>query len=454
MHEREGEFRRFPSGFLWGTATASYQIEGTAMEQGRGESIWDRFARTPGKVVNGDTGDVACDHFHRYRDDVRLMSELGVDAYRLSVAWPRILPNGRGTPNSAGLDFYDRLVDSLLEKGIRPFVTLYHWDLPQVLEDEGGWPRRETAYAFRDYADVVARRLGDRVKDWITHNEPWCTSMLGYYLGQHAPGRTELGPAIQASHNVMLSHGLAVEPIRAASRCARVGITLNFSASLPASATDRDEEAALRADGFANRWFLDPIFRGHYPKDMLELYGALAPKVEPGDLATISVPTDFLGVNYYTCNVQKDDPAAGIVRAREVPPRGPEHEYTAMDWEVYPKGLYDLLMRLTNEYKVNQMYVTENGAAYADELTPEREVDDQDRLEYLRKHFVACQKAIVDGAPLAGYFVWSLMDNFEWAWGYTRRFGIVYCDFATQERILKSSAKWFREVVAENGLVG
>ena len=454
MSEREGQFLRFPDGFLWATATASYQIEGAASADGRGESVWDRFAKTPGKVVNGDTGDVACDHFHRYRDDVALMSELGVNAYRFSIAWPRIQPTGRGPANVAGLDFYDRLVDELLAKDIRPFATLYHWDLPQTLEDEGGWPNRATAFAFRDYADLVVRRLGDRVKDWTTHNEPWCAAFLGYQLGVHAPGRTDLGAAIQASHNLLLSHGLAVEPIRSASRDSEVGIVLNVYPIHPASDSEADRAAQRRLDGFSNRLFLDPLYRGEYPADVLELCGPFAPKVEPGDLELISQPLDFLGENYYTRTIVADAPEEPGIRCRQVTPRGPGHEYTAMDWEVYPNGLYEVLTRLHREYGPKTLYVTENGAAYEDRVDADGEVRDEERLEYFRQHFVACHRAIADGVPLAGYFAWSMLDNFEWAFGYTRRFGIVHVDFETQRRTLKSSAKFLREVAAANGVVG
>lgn len=447
------EFLRFPKGFLWGAATASYQIEGAHDADGKGESIWDRFSHTPGKVADGGTGDVACDHYHLYRQDIGLMRELGLTAYRFSISWPRVYPTGRGQVNPAGLDFYDRLVDGLLAAGIQPFATLYHWDLPQALQDEGGWPNRSTAYAFRDYVATVGRRLGDRVKHWITHNEPWCTAYLGYYTGEHAPGLSDLAAAIQATHTLLLSHGEATKALReAGGRGCQVGITLNLGPAHPASDADEDRAAARRQDGYLNRWFLNPVFLGTYPEDMLALYGRLAPRIEPGDLDVIRQPLDFLGVNFYSRSVVKADPSAGFFRMAASPPRGPGHEYTAMDWEVYPEALYELLVRLQADYDVPKPYITENGAAYRDVPGPDGQVDDPDRLSYLKRHFVQCHRAIQAGVPLAGYFVWTLMDNFEWAWGYTRRFGIVYDDFPTQRRTVKSSGRFYRQVIADNGL--
>jgi beta-glucosidase len=438
---------RFPDGFLWGAATAAYQIEGAWNEAGKGESIWDRFSHTPGKVLGGDTGDVACDHYHRWRDDIGLMRELSLHAYRLSISWPRVLPEGVGAVNSAGLDFYDRLIDGLLEAGIQAYVTLYHWDLPQALQDRGGWANRETVAAFANYADVVVRRLGDRVKNWITHNEPWCTSFLGYAIGEHAPGIRN-GPALAAAHHVLLSHGEAVPVLRAGSRGAQVGITLNFSPAYPASDSAGDQAAARRHDGFFNRWFLDPLYGRGYPADMVALYGAMMPEVRPGDLERMAAPTDFLGVNYYNRAVIRDDPDGPMLRVGHVRPEG---EYTAMDWEVYADALRALLVRLHNDYAPGRMYITENGAAYPDTLGPDG-VHDEARIRYLAGHLAASHAAIGEGANLAGYFYWSLMDNFEWAWGYSRRFGIVYVDYPTQRRVLKDSAKFYREVIARNGL--
>jgi beta-glucosidase len=440
--------RTFPDGFIWGTATAAYQIEGAWNEGGRGESIWDRFSHTPGKVANGDNGDVACDHYHRWRDDIALMRELGVQAYRFSIAWPRILPDGIGAVNQAGLDFYDRLVDGLLEAGITPFATLYHWDLPQALQDEDGWANRAIVGAFEKYADVVSRRLGDRVKHWITHNEPWCTSFLGNHIGNHAPGLHE-GPALAVAHHVLLSHGRTVPVLRANSAGASVGITLNFSPAYPASDSAEDQAAARRWDGFFNRWFLDPLYGRGYPEDLVAVYGQPMPQVHAGDLETIAVPTDFLGVNFYNRAVIRDDPSALPLRTGAVEPEG---EYTAMNWEVYPDALRALLVRLERDYAPGRMYITENGSAYPDTIAPDGAIHDQARTSYLARHLAAAHAAIGEGVPLAGYFAWSLMDNFEWAEGYSKRFGIVYVDYATQQRTPKDSALFFRDVVEQNGL--
>jgi beta-glucosidase len=438
----------FPNNFIWGAATAAYQIEGAWNEDGKGESIWDRFSHTPGKVFNNDNGDVACDHYHRWRDDIALMRELGLQAYRFSIAWPRILPEGTGAVNQAGLDFYDRLVDGLLEAGITPFATLYHWDLPQVLQDEGGWANRASAAAFTNYADIVSRRLGDRVKHWITHNEPWCTSFLGNFMGIHAPGLQQ-GPALAVAHHVLMSHGAAVPVLRANSAGANVGITLNFSPAYPASDSAEDQAAARRYDGFFNRWFLDPLYGRGYPEDMLELYGPMLPQILPGDLDTIAVKTDFLGVNYYNRAVIGDDPAMSPLR---ISTGHPEGEYTAMDWEVYPDALRALLERLDRDYSPGKLYITENGSAYDDTLAPDGSIHDEGRIRYLTGHLNAAHAAISAGVPLAGYFAWSLMDNFEWAEGYNKRFGIVHVDYDTQRRTLKDSAKVFSAAIEHNGI--
>ncbi len=439
----------FPNGFVWGAATASYQIEGAANEDGRGESIWDRFSHTPGNVLNGDTGDVADDHYHRWPQDVALMQSLGLKAYRFSIAWPRVIPDGIGAVNAAGLDFYDRLVDGLLAAGIEPFVTLYHWDLPQALQDRGGWPNRDSVAWFADYVAVVSRRLSDRVRYWITHNEPWVVAFVGHLMGVHAPGMRDPKAALQAAHHLLLSHGQAVSILRRNGNGAQVGITLNLSWVDPASDRPADIEAARRQDGYVNRMFLDPVFKGSYPSDFMELCGDLAPRIEEGDLQQISAPIDFLGVNYYSRSVVADDPNIPILRARAVLP--PEAEYTEMGWEVYPEGLYRLLRRLQEDYAPGALYITENGAAFADRVEDGR-VHDERRVAYLREHFAAAWRAIQEGVPLRGYFVWSLLDNFEWAYGYSKRFGIVYVDYATQERILKDSALFYRDVIAANGL--
>jgi len=432
----------FPDDFIWGAATASYQIEGAVDEDGRGESVWDRFSATPGKVRAGDTGAIACDFYHRYPEDVRLMRELGIDAFRFSIAWPRVLPAGCGAVNEKGLDFYDRLVDALLEQGIEPFPTLFHWDTPQALEDEGGWIARPTAEAFAEYADVVATRLGDRVKFWMTHNEPWVYAWIGHAWGRHAPGRTSERDAVHAAHHLLLAHGWAVDAIRRAAPDAQVGIVLNLAHVYPETGTPEDEAAAYRVDGEGNRWFLDPVFRGSYPADLLERNEIVAPVVRDGDLETIAAPIDMLGVNNYFRFIV----GAGPDGPRMV--RNPEAQYTEMGWEVYPDGLYELLVRVARDYEPKAIYVTENGAAFGDVRVHDGAVHDPERTSYLQTYIAAVGRAIADGAPIKGYFVWSLFDNFEWAEGYSKRFGIVYVDYPTQERIPKDSFYWYRDLIA------
>lgn len=449
--------KRFPAGFVWGAATSSYQIEGAAFTDGRSESVWDRFSATPGKIADGSTGMVACDHYRRYRDDVKLMAWLGIDSYRFSIAWPRVLPNGTGKINEKGLDFYERLVDALLDEGIKPCVTLYHWDLPQVLEDKGGWPVRATAEAFVEYAQVVTRRLGDRVEHWITHNEPWCAAILGYGTGYHAPGRRDFNAALAAGHHLLLSHAWAIRVIRENVKRAHAGITLNVSQVHAASSSDADRDAARAYDGQLNRWFLDPVFGRGYPQDVVHDYaragrirGPELPFVQDGDLTTIATKTDFLGINYYTRQVER---SALVNEAENAPPEIiPSDDRTDMGWEVYPDGLREVLVRIHKDYAPSCIYVTENGAAYAH--GPEGgKVQDTPRARYLHAHLHACLAAIEAGVPLAGYFVWSLFDNFEWAEGYAKRFGIVWVDYQTQERIAKESAHWYRSVIAENALL-
>jgi beta-glucosidase len=440
----------FPADFVWGAATASYQIEGAAQDGGRGESIWDRFCATPGRVRNGDSGAVACDFFHRYPQDIALMRELGIDSFRFSIAWPRILPAGTGRVNVAGIDFYDRLVDALLENGIRPMATLYHWDLPQRLEDEGGWPMRATVEAFTDYVEVVAARLGDRVRHWITHNEPWVAAWLGYGWGKHAPGRATEADALAAAHHLLLSHGRAVEVLRREAPQAEVGITLNLVHVYPASDAEEDLDAARHVDGSHNRWFLDPIFRGEYPHDILDHFGRNLPAIADGDLAAIAAPVDFLGVNYYSRSVIEADPEGG----NPIFVRNPESEYTDMDWEIYPEGLFDLLVRLRDDYAPPRIHVTENGAAFPDVRVHDGHVGDPERTTYLQGHIDAIGRAVVAGVPVAGYFVWSLLDNFEWAHGYSKRFGIVYVDYPTLERVPKGSFHWYRDFIARQRVGG
>lgn len=447
----------FPNNFLWGAATASYQIEGAWNEDGKGESIWDRFTHTPSNIADGSSGDRACDHYHRWQGDIELMQSLNLQAYRFSIAWPRILPQGRGQVNQAGLDFYSRLVDGLLEAGITPFPTLYHWDLPQSLQDEGGWPARSTAEAFVEYADIMTRHLGDRVKHWITHNEPWVIAFLGHQIGEHAPGWQDWPAAIKASHHLLLSHGWAVPVIRGNSPGCEVGITLNFTLAFPASSSPADVDAARFFDGYINRWFLDPLYGRRYPADMVADYatqGHLPAEglafIQPNDWEAITVQTDFLGVNYYTRMVlgaesrQQNQSQSAF--------QGADLERTDMGWEVFPDGLYNLLNRLHFEYQPPKLYITENGASYSDGPDDTGHIDDRRRLDYLRQHFTVAHRAIQNGVPLAGYFVWSLLDNFEWAKGYVQRFGIVWVDYETLERTPKASALWYKDVIARNGL--
>lgn len=434
----------FPPGFRWGVATASYQIEGAVAEDGRKPSIWDTFAATPGKVANGESGAVACDHYHRWQADLDLMRDLGVQTYRFSVAWPRVIPTGAGAVNERGLDFYDRLVDGLLARGIEPLATLYHWDLPQPLQDAGGWPWRGIVEPFVAYADAVTRRLADRVGAYATLNEPWCSAHLGYVDGEHAPGLRDHAAGLRAAHHLLLAHGSALPVMRANAPGARHGIVLNLIPGYPAADAPADAEAARRFDGFFNRWYLDPLLRGRYPDDMWRANGDGVPTVEDGDLAVISRPLDFLGVNYYSRAILAADPGEHGAR----PAAGPaDATYTEMGWEVFPQGLTDLLVRLHRDYPLPPVFVTENGAAFRDELVDGR-VDDPQRVRYFDAHLRALHAAIRQGVDVRGYYAWSLMDNFEWAHGYAKRFGLVYVDYPTQARIPKSSARWYADTIA------
>jgi beta-glucosidase len=463
----------FPAGFVWGTATASYQIEGAAQEDGRTPSIWDVFSRTPGKVRGGDTGDVADDHYHRYREDVAIMRELGVGSYRFSVAWPRITPQVTprelGPVNEAGLAFYDRLVDELLAAGIRPAATLYHWDLPQALEDAGGWTSRATSERFGEYAEVVAARLGDRIGTFITLNEPWCSAYLGYASGVHAPGRTDPAAALAAVHHLNLAHGLAAAAVRRAAPQAEVALTLNLAWVRPASGSGADADAVRRIDGLQNRVFLDPVMRGEYPADVLADTAAVTDWsfVQDGDLELVRQPLDALGLNYYSPTVvraydgsgprlQADGhgegaasawPAAEGVEFPEQP--GP---VTDMGWPIDPRGMTELLLRLSRDYPDVALYVTENGAAYPDVVSEDGGVHDEDRIGYLHQHLSAVADAITAGADVRGYYLWSLLDNFEWSYGYSKRFGIVHVDYGTQQRTVKDSGRWYAEVVRSGAL--
>jgi beta-glucosidase len=438
----------FPDGFTWGVATSAYQIEGAVAEDGRAPSIWDTFSHTPGKVAGGDTGDVACDSYHRWPEDVGLMKELGVSAYRFSIAWPRIMPDGRGPVNQAGLDYYDRLVDALLAAGITPYPTLYHWDLPQALQDRGGWAARDTAAALADYAVVVAGRLGDRVTDWVTLNEPRCAAWIGHLEGRHAPGLADIDVAVPVSFHLLLAHGLATQAVRAAAPGARVGLVNVLHSCEPASAAAADIEATARFDGHVNRWWLDPIHGRGFPADMQRVYGVDLPE-KPGDLATIATPLDFLGANYYSPAVIADDPGGPVPYTREVPPDGVPQ--TALRWEIRAAGLEQVLVRLAREYGAREVYVTENGSAWPDQPGPDGRIHDQARLRYLEEHLAACGRAVQRGVPLAGYFAWSLLDNFEWDYGYDARFGLVYVDYPTQQRLVKDSGRRYADIIAAHG---
>lgn len=442
-----------PRGFRFGAATASYQIEGAVAEDGRGTSIWDTFCRRPGAIRNGDTGDKTCDHYHRYPEDIALMRDIGLDAYRMSVAWPRVVPDGVGTVNDRGLDFYDRVVDNLLSAGIEPFVTLYHWDLPHALQDRGGWANRDIAHWFGDYVDHVVHRLGDRVSHWITLNEPKVFTMLGHLLGMHAPGARNPWRYFRAVHHALLAHGEAVQRIRARASDARVGITLDLSPVYPETETPRDRRAAAIADEALNRFFLDPVLRGRYP-DFARRVRLFMPRVRPDDMTQIRQPLDFLGLNNYTRTYVRAAPVPGFgfwSSAIEIA----EHEavrngvqYTSMGWEVYPDGIYQLLTRIRDEYGNIPVYVTENGAAYSDHPTLDGSVHDPLRVEYLAAYLGAVARAVDEGCDCRGYFVWTLMDNFEWAEGFDKRFGLVYVDFATGARTPKTSARWYRDLIA------
>ncbi|WP_438856108.1 GH1 family beta-glucosidase [Agromyces sp. M3QZ16-3] len=464
--------RRFPEGFLLGAAAAAYQIEGAAHEDGRTDSIWDAFSRVPGAVVNADNGDVACDHYHRYRDDVALMRELGLDTYRFSTSWSRVHPDG-GPVNAKGVDFYSRLVDELLEQGILPWLTLYHWDLPQALEEQGGWANRDTAFRFRDYALTMHDALGDRVKVWTTLNEPWCSSFLSYTAGAHAPGRQDVEAGLRAAHHLLLGHGLAVQALRERDASLELGITLNLTVAKPVDPSrPGDVDAARRIDGQFNRVFLDPIFRGHYAGDLLADVGHLGLRdaIRPGDLEVIASPIDALGVNYYHGESVSDQPAAQPLEGQAPTDRPTRSPYpaadgvhfhpqglpqTGMGWEVQPDGLRELLGRVHREYSGPagvRLYVTENGAAYDDEVATDGVVHDAERTEFLLGHLDAVLDAIDEGTPVHGYFYWSILDNFEWAWGYDKRFGLVRVDYETQERTVKDSGLAYQRVIRDRGV--
>ena len=433
----------FPPGFVWGSATASYQIEGAWQADGKGESIWDRFSHTPGRIEDNSTGDVACDHYHRYLDDIALMRRIGLKAYRFSTSWTRALPLGRGRLNPSGLDFYDRLVDALCAANIEPFLTLYHWDLPQALQDEGGWENRDTCHAFADYAALLVKRLGDRVKYWTTFNEPSVAAFDGHLIGEHAPGIQEPRVAFQVAHHLNVAHGLAVRAIRAVDPSAQVGIVLNEWGADPVSEDPADIAAADLAWERSETLFLDPLFKGHYPAYTYELLGENFPKVQDGDLALIAQKLDYLGINFYSRNLVSAEGNIDPV---------PGSEYTEMGWEVCAPALRRLLNKVNNDYRLPPIYITENGAAFKDEVGADGKVHDPRRLDYLKQHFIQTRLAMQDGVDVRGYFVWSLLDNFEWGHGFTKRFGIVRVDYETQERTIKESGEWYAEVIRKNAV--
>jgi beta-glucosidase len=448
----------FPQGFIWGAATSAYQVEGAWNEDGKGESIWDRFSHTPGKVLNGETGNVACDHYHRWQQDIALMQSMGLQAYRFSTAWTRILPDGRGRVNQAGLDFYSRLVDGLLEASITPVVNLYHWDLPQALQDQGGWPARATAEAYAEYANVVSGALGDRVMRWITHNEITCAGLLGYHQGVHAPGIQDGYQALAATHHLLLSHGLGVQVLRSNVPQAEITFVIDPVPAEPATDSPEDYQAYRWFDGYHNRWFLDPLYGRGYPADavadhirMGNLPAGGPDYIQPGDMKVIATSFDAFGINYYRRAVLSA--ASGADTGNPEPSSQPDAGHTEMGWEIYPQGIFDVIMQVHLTYRPPKIYVTENGASYSDGPGPDGHVRDERRTRYLHDHIAQVQRAITCGAPVAGYFAWSLMDNFEWALGYAQRFGLIWVDFQTQQRILKDSVHWYTQVIRANAVV-
>lgn len=431
------------SEFVWGVATSSYQIEGAANEDGRGKSIWDTFCKVPGKVANFDNGDIACDHYHRFKEDLDLMKWMGVKAYRFSVAWPRVIPDGVGRVNEMGLDFYDRLIDSLLEREIAPWLTMYHWDLPEALQIRGGWNNREVVEWFGEYAEVLTSRFGDRVKNWMTLNEPLCSAWLGHLYGDMAPGIKDLQTALNVSHHLLMSHGLACQVIRSNVSEANVGIVINVTPAVPATDSQEDSNAAKLADGFDNRWFLDPVFGRTYPADVIDTLGA-SPEIHSGDMKLIAQDLDFLGVNFYFRQTVAADQNSKPLPIRSVNRENVKR--TAMNWEVHPQAFEEILLRISKEYSPKAIYITENGSAWNDEVINGEIIDDE-RIDYLARHLDAMRSAREQGAPILGYFAWSFLDNFEWAYGYEKRFGLIYVDYKTQKRTPKKSAFFYRQLL-------
>jgi len=439
---------RFPANFLWGAATSAYQIEGSPLADGAGPSIWQRFAHTPGMMANGDTGDVACDHYRRWKDDIGLMQQLGLKAYRFSVAWSRVLPEGKGRVNDAGLDFYERLIDTLLERGIEPLLTLFHWDLPAALDDRGGWLNPDIAHWFAEYADVIYARLDGRVKKWTTLNEPWVVADGGYLHGALAPGHRSRFEAPIASHNLLRAHGAAVQAYRARGRH-EIGIVVNLEPKYPASQSAVDLAAVRRADAYMNRQYLDPVMLGRYPEEMRDIFGDAWPDWPTADLELIRQPLDYLGINYYTRCVTRHDEASYPLKASPVRQHA---TYTETGWEVFPQGMTDTLNWVRERYGNPPVYITENGSAFYDPPTAEGGVlDDPLRVGYQKKHLAAISAAIAQGCDVRGYMAWSLLDNLEWSLGFAKRFGLIHVDFATQQRTIKASGRHYAKVIATNG---
>lgn len=439
---------QFPKGMKWGTATASYQIEGATNEDGRGISIWDTFSKTPGRVINGDNGDIACDSYHRYEEDVELMKELGIDVYRFSVAWPRIFPNGTGEVNQKGLDYYHRLVDKLLENGIEPMCTLYHWDLPQALQDNGGWNNRETIDAFVNYAELMFKEFDGKIKHWLTLNEPWCISFLSNYIGVHAPGNRDLQLATQISHHLLVAHGRTVKKFREIGIEGQIGFAPNTTWLEPYSTRQEDIDACNREIGWYIEWFMDPVFKGTYPKFMLDWFKkkGVELEIQDGDMEDIHQPVDFLGINYYTGHIARYKENEGLLDWELVEMN---YDRTDIGWPIFPEGFYNVLMRIKDSYGDIPIYITENGSCYNDEPENGR-VRDSGRIHYLQQHLTALSRAIASGVNVKGYITWSLMDNFEWAEGYTMRFGIVHVNYRTLERTKKDSYYWYKQTIANN----
>lgn len=447
------EWIKFPKDFIWGAATAAYQIEGAYDEDGRGETIWDRYCKTPGNVLDMDNGNIACDHYHRYKEDVKLMKDMGIKAYRFSVAWSRIIPKGKGEVNQKGLDFYIRLVDELRKAGIEPVITLYHWDLPQALQDIGGWANPDMPEYFLEYAKVILKALGGKVRKWITLNEPYCAAFLGNYEGRQAPGNRDFSLALRCAYYLYVGHGMVVDYFKRSGMTGEIGIALNLMGRLPYRDNEEDIYAAKIADGYLNRWFLDPLIYGKYPQDMVEFYkskGVVVPEFDPEHLRLMSLEMDFVGLNYYNDFWVKSNKKRWPLEFEiQNPPGIPVND---RGWPITERGFKSMLLRMKNEYGIKKIYITENGTSCPDLVTKEGRIEDWDRKDYIQRHLLMMHEAMVEGAPVKGYFHWSLYDNFEWAFGYTSRFGIVYIDFKSQERIVKQSGYWYSDVMKNNGI--